>query len=184
MTHRSAVSRYCTCNIQRGSCMSNTDLVTKPRSARSAWLARPEADRDAWNNFRKAAAALISHVDADLQQHLKLGYVDVDALLHLSVADEQCARMATLARGVSRSPSALTRLVDRLEDRDLVTRTRHSSTDVSVEMTPKGLEVLADAAPRIIDQVEQRFWSRLTDDELKTLSALCRKLMDTDPINC
>jgi DNA-binding MarR family transcriptional regulator len=158
--------------------------VTKHRSARSAWLARPESDREAWNNFRKAASALISHVDADLQQHLKLGYTDVDALLHLSVAGDHFLRMATLARGVSRSPSALTRLVDRLEERSLVTRTRHSSTDVSVEVTPAGLDVLAQAAPRIIEQVEERFWSRLTADELATLSTICRKLMDTEPMNC
>ena len=158
--------------------------MTTQRSARSVWLARPESDRDAWNNFRKAATALIAHVDTDLQQHLKLGYSDIDALLHLSVASDHCLRMATLARGVSRSPSALTRLVDRLEDRSLVTRTRHSSTDVSVEITTDGLDMLAHAAPRIIDQVEQRFWSRLTADERDSLSAICRKLMDTEPINC
>jgi len=158
--------------------------VTKHPTARSAWLARPAADREAWNNFRKAAGALISHVDADLQQHLKLGYTDVDALLHLSLASDDCLRMATLARGVSRSPSALTRLVDRLEERSLVTRTRHSSTDVSVEVTPAGLDVLDQAAPRILEQVEQRFWSRLTADERDALSAICRKLMDSEPMNC
>lgn len=158
--------------------------MTQRRSARSAWHARPEADREAWNNFRKAAGALIAHVDADLQQHLRLGYTDVDALLHLSAAGDRCLRMATLARGVSRSPSALTRLVDRLEERSLVTRTRHSPTDVSVEVTHEGLEVLAQAAPRIIAQVEERFWSRLTADERDTLSAICRKLMDAEPMNC
>lgn len=158
--------------------------MTQHRSARSAWFARPEADREAWNNFRKAASAVIAQVDADLQQHLKVGYTDVDALLHLSVADDHCLRMSTLARGVSRSPSALTRLVDRLEQRSLVERTRHSSTDVSVEVTPEGLDLLAEAAPRILDQVEQRFWSRLTPSERDTLSTICRKLMDTEPMNC
>ncbi len=147
-------------------------------------MARPEADREAWNNFRKAAGALISHVDAELQHHLALGYTDVDALLHLSAAGDRCLRMATLARGVSRSPSALTRLVDRLEDRALVTRTRRSPTDVSVELTPEGLKILDEAVPRIIDQVDQRFWSRLTPDERDTLSTICRKLMDTEPVNC
>lgn len=172
------------CNVHVRSCMRNTEPVTKTETARSVWLARPQSDRDAWNNFRKAATTLIGHVDADLQQHLKLGYTDVDALLHLSNADNRCLRMATLARGVSRSPSALTRLVDRLVDRSLVTRTRHSSTDVNVEITPQGVDVLAQAAPRIIDQVDERFWSRLTEDELITLSRICRKLMDTEPINC
>ena len=130
---------------QRGVACAILGLVTKTKKppVRSVWLARPEADREAWNNFRKAAGALISHVDADLQQHLKVGYTDIDALLHLSAADDHCLRMATLARGVSRSPSALTRLVDRLEQRSLVERTRHSSTDVSVEVTPEGLDLLA-----------------------------------------
>lgn len=153
-------------------------------SARSIWLSRPEADRTAWNNFRRAASSAIAHVDSDLQQHLRVGYTDVDALLHLSAAGDQCLRMAALARAVSRSPSALTRLVDRLEERSLVERTRHSSTDVSVAVTPEGLDLLADAAPRILERVEQRFWSRLTPDERDTLSAICEKLLEPDPRAC
>ena len=165
----------CTCN--------SGGVVVKP-SARSVWLARSRADRDAWNNFRKASVGLINHVDADLQQHLGVGYTDVDALLHLSVAEGNRLRMVDLARGVSRSPSALTRLVDRLQRRSLVARTRHSAADVSVEITPAGLDLLAEAAPRILDHVEQRFWTRLTATERDTLSLICRKLMDTEPMNC
>jgi len=153
-------------------------------SARTTWFARPQSDREAWNNFRRAAGAVIAQVDADLQQNLKVGYTDVDALLHLSAAEGECMRAATLARAVSRSPSALTRLVDRLEQRSLVDRTRHSSTDVTVEVTPEGLDLLAEAAPRVVDQVEQRFWSRLTREELDTLSAICQKLMEEDQPNC
>ena len=147
-------------------------------------MTRPEADREAWNTFRKAAGSVIAQVDAALQQHLKVGYTDIDALLHLSSADEQCLRMAPLARAVSRSPSALTRLVDRLEERSLVERRRNSPTDVSVEVTPEGLELLAEAAPLILAQVEERFWSRLTPDERDTLSMICRKLMEAESPGC
>lgn len=147
-------------------------------------MARAAEDRDAWNYFRKAAGEIIAQVDADLQQHLKLGYTDVDALLQLSAAEEHCLRMATLARAVSRSPSALTRLVDRLEGRSLVERTRNSSTDVQVGVTAEGLDLLAEAAPRILERVEQRFWSRLTADERDALTAICRKLLDEEPSSC
>jgi len=92
--------------------------------------------------------------------------------------------MAPLARAVSRSPSAMTRLVDRLEDRSLVERRRNSPTDVSVEVTEAGLDLLAEAAPRVIAQVEELFWSRLTPDERDTLSAICRKLMEPDAPSC
>jgi DNA-binding MarR family transcriptional regulator len=152
--------------------------------ARSTWFTRPEADREAWNNFRRAAGVVISAVDADLQRHLHVGYSDVDALVHLSAADNHCQRMAPLARAVSRSPSALTRLVDRLENRGLVERTRQSPTDVRVEITTDGRELLAEAAPRILAQVEERFWSRLSSEERDILSGICRKLMESEPPNC
>lgn len=158
--------------------------MTTRRSAHSIWTSRPEADREAWNNFRRAAGSVIAQVDADLQQNLKVGYTDIDALLQLSTADERCLRMAPLARAVSRSPSALTRLVDRLEDRSLVERRRNSPTDVTVEVTDAGLELLAEAAPRILAQVEKRFWSRLTADERDALSAICRKLVEQELPAC
>lgn len=174
----------CMCNIAHRCCIRNTCRVSSRRSARSVWLARPQADREAWNNFRRAAGSLIAHVDTDLQQNLKVGYTDIDALLQLSSADDHCLRMAPLARAVSRSPSALTRLVDRLEERSLVERRRTSPTEVSVEVTDAGLDLLAEAAPRVIAQVEERFWSRLTEQERDTLSAICRKLMEPDAPNC
>lgn len=158
--------------------------MTSRTPPRTVWLTRPESDRVAWNSFRKASAAVIAQVDADLQQSHQVGYTDVDALIHLSLAPDHTLRMAVLARAVSRSPSALTRLVDRLEDRGLVERTRHSPTDVSVAVTSSGLDLLAEASPRILALVDQLFWARLTDSERATLSAICLKLLDADPPNC
>ena len=154
------------------------------RSAKETWFDRSAEDREAWNNFRRAAGEIISHVDADLQHHLKVGYSDVDTLLQLSTSPSQCLRMATLARAVSRTPSTLTRLVDRLERRALVARKRNSRTDVQVEVTPKGIDVLNQAAPLIVEQVDIWFWSRLTKDERATLSSLCKKLIDEKPECC
>lgn len=158
--------------------------MTPVRSARSTWMARSLADREAWNFFRRAAGEVIAQVDADLQVNLKVGYTDVDALLHLSAADDHCLRMANLARAVSRSPSALTRLVDRLEDRSLVERNRLSTTDVRVEVTEDGLNLLAEAAPLIVEQVEARFWSRLTPEERDSLRSICQKLLDAESPVC
>lgn len=158
--------------------------MTTQQSAQTAWLARPEADRVAWNSFRRAAAEVISRVDADLQQQLQVGYTDVDALIHLSVESDHTLRMAALARAVSRSPSAMTRLVDRLEGRNLVTRTRHSPTDVSVTLTSEGRELLASAAPRIVSRVDQLFWAPLTTTERDTLAEICQKLQAVEQPNC
>lgn len=154
--------------------------MSRRPSARTTWEARPEADREAWNAFRKAAEAVIAQVDTDLQQHLRVGYTDIDALFQLSCAEDHCSRMAPLARAVSRSPSAMTRLVDRLEERSLVERRRNSPTDVTVGVTDAGLDLLAEAAPLIVARVEERFWSRLTPDERDALSSICHKLLEAD----
>lgn len=164
--------------------MRNTSGMTKQPSAHTTWLARPEAERVAWNNFRRAAGQLIARVDTDLQQQLQVGYTDVDALIHLSMADGQTLRMAELARKVSRSPSALSRLVDRLEGRGLVRRIRHSPTDVRVTVTPEGLDLLSEAAPRIVSVVDQVFWGPLTADERDTLGNICGKLLASEQPNC
>ena len=63
-------------------------------------------------------------------------------------------------------------------------RKRNAPTDVSVEVTEAGLDMLAEAAPLIIDQVEERFWSRLTAEERDTLTAICRKLLEGDSAAC
>jgi DNA-binding MarR family transcriptional regulator len=152
--------------------------------ASSYWMDLPEVDRMAWNNFRKAAVGVIARIDADLQEHVQIGYTDFDALIHLSVADSRSMRMADLARAVSRSPSALTRLVCRLEDRGLVERSRRSATEVSVAITPRGLALLDEAAPRHLALVDQLFWSPLTPNQRSTLGALAGRLLDVEAPEC
>lgn len=158
--------------------------MTVDETVATSWLARPEADRAAWNNFRKAAVSVIARLDADLQADVQIGYTDFDALIHLSTADRSTLRMAELARSVSRSPSALTRLVARLESRGLVARTRHSPTEVSVTLTERGVALLARAAPRHLELVDELFWAPLTPHQRSTLGALSGRLLDVPAPNC
>lgn len=76
--------------------MHNTEAMTTRRSAHDTWMDLPARDREAWNNFRKAAGEVFAQVDGDLQQHLNVGYTDIDALLHLSLAEK---RLFAVERG-------------------------------------------------------------------------------------
>ena len=145
--------------------------------AQSTWEAIPETDRFAWLAFRMAAVELIAVLDADLQEHLQIGFTGFDALVRLLIAPDHTMRMADLARAVSRSPSALTRMVSRLESRQFVTRSSHSPTEVTVTLAAAGLTVLDEAAPRHLALVEQLFWSPLTADERTQIGSLCRRLI-------
>jgi hypothetical protein len=72
------------------------------------------SDRFAWLAFRKDAVELLAVLDADLPSHVQIGFTDFDAVIRLLNAPDRTVRMADLARAVSRSPSALTRMVGRL----------------------------------------------------------------------
>jgi DNA-binding MarR family transcriptional regulator len=152
--------------------------MTTQTPAMTTWLAIPEADREAWGGFRRAAVEVIARLDADLQEHLGLGYTDFDALVQLSIAESGRMRMADLARAVSRSPSALTRVVGRLEDRGLVTRTRLHRTEVIAVITPAGHDLLAAASPRHLALVDELFWSPLTPAQRGQMGRLSQRLLE------
>lgn len=158
--------------------MCNTPPVKSSAGAQATWGALPQSDRFAWLAFRKAAVEVIAVLDADLQEHVQIGFTDFDALLRLLNAPGNTMRMAELARAVSRSPSALTRMVSRLETRRLVTRNRHSATDVAVTLADEGRVLLDEAAPRHLALVGQLFWTPLTPRERTHLGGLCQRLID------
>lgn len=147
------------------------------KPAHADWLRRPECDRESWSAFRGAAAAILAQLDGDLQQRHGIGYADFDALVQLSLADEGGMRMADLARSVHRSPSALTRLVSRLEQRHLVERHRRCSTDVTVTITADGMALLAEAVPAHLDLVDRLFWAHLTPPDRETMAQLCGAML-------
>jgi DNA-binding MarR family transcriptional regulator len=167
------------CNIVQNYCMCKTLLMPGEQRCHTTWMALPAADRDAWTAFRRAAVEVIAQLDADLQEHAGVGYTDFDALVQLSVAAGGCMRMADLARAVSRSPSALTRLVTRLEKRHLVLRTRLHATGVIVAITARGHALIDDASPRHLELVEKLFWSPLSQNQRLQLSRLTQRLIDS-----
>jgi len=158
--------------------MCNTESVRSPGVAQSTWDAIPGSDRFAWLAFRKAAVELIAVLDADLQQHVQIGFSDFDALVRLLNAPDGTMRMADLARAVSRSPSALTRIVSRLETRQLVSRNRHSAIEVTVTLAAHGRALLDEAAPRHLALVGQLFWTPLTPAQRIQIGGLCQRLIE------
>ncbi len=146
--------------------------------AQSTWEALPQSDRFAWLTFRRAAVEVLAVLDADLQQHVQIGFTDFDALIWLLNSPDHTMRMADLARAVSRTPSALTRMVSRLEARQLVTRNRHSATDVTVTLADEGRALLDEAAPRHLALVGQLFWTPLTPAQRMQIGGLCQRLID------
>lgn len=153
-------------------------MCNTARMESNPWLLIPEEDRAAWTAFRKAAVGILAQLDAALEAEGGIGYSEFDALIQLSCTPAESLRMADLARGISRSPSAATRLVGRLERLGLVRRTSVSRTEVRVELTAEGHATIGRLAPAHLEEVRRLFWAPLAARERRQMRALASILLD------
>lgn len=101
----------------------------------------------------RTLAALHSLIETKLERALQSGHdlsvVEFTVLDALSRQDGWHMRMQQLARAAALSSSATTRLVNRLEDRGLLTRIicADDRRGIYTELTPAGVDLLAAAHP-------------------------------------
>jgi len=117
----------------------------------------------------RTLAALHGLIDAALERALgdavDLSVVEYTVLDALDRQDGWHMRMQQLARAAALSPSATTRLVNRLEDRGLLTRVlcADDRRGIYTELTPDGRSLYEKARPihdatleRALDEAEER----------------------------
>nr|WP_285596657.1 MarR family transcriptional regulator [Kineosporia sp. NBRC 101731] len=125
----------------------------------------------------RTLAALHGLIEAELERVLQrehgLSVVEFTVLDALGRQDGWHMRMQQLARAAALSSSATTRLVNRLEDRALLTRIlcADDRRGIYTELTPAGRELL-DAAHPTHDQVLQQTLAQAAEiPELESLAA-------------
>jgi DNA-binding MarR family transcriptional regulator len=126
----------------------------------------------------EAHNSLIAILDDELEREHGLSLHSYEVLVHLGEAPEGL-RMSELAKRLLLSRSGVSRLVDRLERRDLVRRKRcdDDGRGLFARLTPAGAEKLAAMRPAHLDGVRRHFLSRLSDTELRTLATIWPKLL-------
>jgi DNA-binding MarR family transcriptional regulator len=130
--------------------------------------------------FFEAHNALAGLLVRHLESELRLPASWFEVLLRLARTPEHRLRMTDLAAQTTLSTSGHTRLVDRLEEAELVRR-EQCDTDRRVAyavLTSKGLKRVRVAVPAHLDQVQQHFTGVLSEDERAALAASLRKLRD------
>lgn len=133
---------------------------------------------DAFGNLLAAHATITRELSAALVASHGLTINDYGTLLLLSRAGEEGMRRIDLANRLQLSPSGITRLLDRLEEQDLVGK-GECRTDARVSyaiLTEAGYAKLKEAAPGHIADIERRFSSVLSPEEMQQLSDLLNKL--------
>jgi DNA-binding MarR family transcriptional regulator len=137
-----------------------------------------EEELAAWRGLLRAHSELVRTLDAELAREHDMPLSTYEVLLYLDDSDDGRMRMSELADSVLLSRSGLTRLVDRLERDGLLRRERCESDarGLFAEITDEGRRVFAAARATHLDGVRRIFLDRFTQDELRTLGALWRKL--------
>lgn len=139
-----------------------------------------------WAGFVQAHAAIARGLDADLRAAHGLALNEFEILLWLS--HESCTRMrmAELADTVQLSPSGLSRAVERLEARGLVTRHRFADDrrGAFAKLTESGVDLLQRAGATQAAGIRRRFLERLTAEELRAFGPAWMRVLEAIERSC
>jgi DNA-binding MarR family transcriptional regulator len=128
----------------------------------------------------EASAGLSDVLTRDLAARCDLPAQWFEVLLRLARSPGGRLRMSDLAAQVSRSPSGLTRAVDRLEAAGLVGRAScpGDRRGAYAVLTDAGRAKVEAAMPGHLERLDESFFGLFDPEELAQLSAALRKLRD------
>jgi DNA-binding MarR family transcriptional regulator len=160
-----------------------TDRARAAAAQFPAWRELTPEQLAAWSGFLQAHAQIVRALDAELELEHGLPLTSYDVLIQLSLAPDRRLRMFELADAVVLSRSGLTRLVERLERDGLVERERGEVDlrQMYARLTDRGFEVVADATPKHVAGVKERFLDRLSDEQTKQLAAIWGAVLALSP---
>jgi DNA-binding MarR family transcriptional regulator len=117
------------------------------------------AEEGLWRALMRIIKVIPRHLDNDLIRGAGLTASEYTTIMHLSEAPNRELRMADLASATDLSASRMTRLVDDLQSRGLVTKTASSSDARGnvARLTPRGMAKLKSAWPVHLASVRRRF---------------------------
>ncbi len=120
----------------------------------------------------RVVKVLPRNLDSDLIRGAGLSASEYTTIMHLSEAPNRELRMNDLAAATGLSASRMTRLVDDLQSRSMVTKVASPSDARGnvAKLTPRGMAKLRAAWPIHLASVRGRFFDHLDDAALKTVA--------------
>ena len=129
----------------------------------------------------RAGNVLADQLNAELENQHGISLRGFEVLLFLAVfAPDGSLRMSELTEQAPLSQSRVSRLVDQLERRGLVSRSP-AETDrrgVTVSITPEGREKFKQAQETHLAGLDRRLFSHLTETEIGQLADITEKIVD------
>ncbi|MBG6058228.1 DNA-binding MarR family transcriptional regulator [Cryobacterium sp. MP_M5] len=139
---------------------------------------RKKLAAEAWGALLQVHAALVPALDKEVQRQTGLPLSWYDVLLELAAEPAGRLRMTDLAERVVLSRSRVSRLVDELASRGLITKEEHPDDRRSAyaAITKAGLAEFQSTAPVYVSAIECQFAANLTDEDLALLGRVLNKI--------
>jgi DNA-binding MarR family transcriptional regulator len=164
-----------TCEVART--LSPVTVARKGRSQPDTrWLSSDE--QEAWRAIAMIFLQLPGPLDAQLRRDSGITLFEYLVLSYLSMAPRRSLRMSELADFVNGSLSRLSNVAKRLEQRGWLRREPDPGDGryTIAHLTDSGWHLVRDSAPGHVDAVRRLVIDPLTDTQLRTLSAVGRRL--------
>lgn len=141
---------------------------------------RKKLAADAWGSLLRVHAALVPAIDAVLRAECGLPLSWYDVLLELSAASGGRLRMSDLGDRVVLSRTRVSRLVDEMVARGLLTRQGHPDDRRSsyAVLTTAGRAAFTSAARVYVRAIEDQFAGALTDGQLDEVARLLEAVLE------
>jgi DNA-binding MarR family transcriptional regulator len=143
-------------------------------------LSSPTADGlRTWRLFFESALALVDLLGAELEQQAGISVRWYDVLIHLEDNPDGIP-MNALAERILYSKSGFTRVIDRMEEADLVRRVQppHDRRSILIVLTDKGHETKEHARRYHRDGIARHFTNHLSETDLKALTRALQKVSE------
>lgn len=142
------------------------------------WLDADE--QHAWRRLAAVLMRLPAELERQLQRDSGISEFEYWILAMLSEAEDRTLQLKHLAQRANASPSRLSHVVRRLEERGWVER-RQSETDARVSnavLTEAGWEKVVASAPGHADAVRRYVFDAVSERDVADLSRICDVILE------
>ncbi len=132
----------------------------------------------AWRALTYVSTHLIKTLGEDLAVESPISLSEYVVLVHLSESDTGHLRIGDLATNSTLSPSRMSRLVDDMANKGLLTKNRvpNDRRATTAALTPLGRQTLRATYPTQLRNVRRRVFDVLTPDDVDALSSVLGKI--------
>ena len=140
----------------------------------------PHERFQAWLNLLQTYAVVSAKIEADLDAACDLSLAEHEVLLRLAHAQDGQLRMFDLSELLLLSKSGITRLIDRLEKRGLVSRemSEQDRRVIHARLSEQGRAVVESAKPVMARSVDRAFSAHLSDADIAALRTALKNVLE------